>query len=106
MHRLRIPIVAKGRANRNQFTRSSGATASAPGVNSALTAGRQAYKIRGASLREGIDAKLDFVFMHGARAAMLCARAAVRSGGQTCAKYAGENCGSAAQAGRLARSES
>src|ERR1700733_1441879 len=105
MHPSGIPIVAKGRATRNQPTRRSGATASARGMNPALTAGREACKLRGAPLGEGIDAKLDFVLMRGARAAVLCGRAAVRSGGEACAKYAGETCGSAAQAGRLARSE-
>src|SRR5580658_470028 len=83
MHPSRIPMVAKGRANRKQPTRRSGATASARGMNSALTAGREACKIRGASLG-GIDAKLDFVFMRSARVAVLCGRAAVRSGGQAC----------------------
>src|ERR1700683_2718120 len=105
MHPSGIPIVAKGRATRNQPTRASGAMASARGMNPALTAEREACKVGGASLGEGIETKLDLVLMRSSRAAVLCGRAAVRSGGQACAKYAGETCGSAAQAGRLARSE-
>jgi hypothetical protein len=76
MHLLRNPIVAKRCRNRNRLERSADKVADACGVNTALTGGREACKIRGASMGEKIDAKLGFEFMYGARAAVLRDRAA------------------------------
>src|ERR1700722_19600823 len=111
MHPSRIPIVAKRCLNRNRPTRNVEETVNARGMNSALTVAREACKIRGASLGEGTDAKLDFVFMYGARAAVLrdrapaCRGRRVRHGGKACAERAAEDCNSSAQARGLAGSE-